>query len=547
MPYKLAITVAGAVSLGTYEAGVLYEIVDAISQHNSSLPADSEQRIVIDVLTGASAGGMSAAVLAQKLLYEGDALDGPYNNALYRVWVEDLNLDSLLALQPDEDPTHSIFSSNFIDTLSKRSLTERYSAAAVPPQKRHPAAGERIQLGLALSNLNGVDYQYKLLPAGTFTYTRFQDEKAATVDRNADNESFWEDIRRAAVSCGAFPFAFRVRSLSRDQVDFKSPNLVPFPSSPATFTYTDGGTFQNQPLGLAKNLVDREDPHHTESDNRFYLFISPHDKGSQANRIFNEASGNFLNLTTSVVSAIFNQAGFQDWIVAEGVNQKIRNFDGRAMQLHAAILNGLDWKPLDTAAEILLPGLITGDALDKAFARLQSQFRPQYNQLAALPVNGEAAAGTWIKSILVLETAADLGERDEMKIFGITANSSELAGAALQAFLGFLRQEYRDHDYDVGRTKAQKFILENSRHLPLRNYKPKLIHPINHDLDGIELRNVPLDLRKEIQKRLEDRAMDLLDEAGINLIEREAVKLAILRPQLKKLLEISDGPEATIS
>ena len=36
MAKRLAVTVAGAVSLGSYEAGVLYEVLDAIHQHNSN-------------------------------------------------------------------------------------------------------------------------------------------------------------------------------------------------------------------------------------------------------------------------------------------------------------------------------------------------------------------------------------------------------------------------------------------------------------------------------------------------------------------------------
>ena len=36
MPKRLAITIAGAVSLGSYEAGVLYEVLDAIHQVGSS-------------------------------------------------------------------------------------------------------------------------------------------------------------------------------------------------------------------------------------------------------------------------------------------------------------------------------------------------------------------------------------------------------------------------------------------------------------------------------------------------------------------------------
>ncbi|MGA2335718.1 MAG: hypothetical protein ABSG08_10115 [Terriglobales bacterium] len=38
MAIRLAITVAVTVSLGSYEAGVLYEILDAIAQHNAGVP-----------------------------------------------------------------------------------------------------------------------------------------------------------------------------------------------------------------------------------------------------------------------------------------------------------------------------------------------------------------------------------------------------------------------------------------------------------------------------------------------------------------------------
>ena len=34
MAKKLSMTIAGAVSLGSYESGVAFEILDALSQHN---------------------------------------------------------------------------------------------------------------------------------------------------------------------------------------------------------------------------------------------------------------------------------------------------------------------------------------------------------------------------------------------------------------------------------------------------------------------------------------------------------------------------------
>jgi Patatin-like phospholipase len=282
MAVRLAVTVAGAVSLGSYEAGVLYEVLDAIAQHNAGVPEAS--KILVDVLTGASAGGMSATVLAQKLMFEADSLADPYNNTLYRAWVQDIDIEGLLALQSDEDPSHSILSSNLVETLSAKYLCQRYSTHIPPAPVKHAAAAGAIRLGLALSNLNGIDYSYKVKPNGTFTYTHFEDQLYAKVDSSSDTLDFWEPLRNAAVSCGAFPFAFRVKDLVRHRSEFDSPNVV-FPMPFETFTYTDGGVFQNEPLGLAKNLVDEVDQH-VNTDSRFYLFIAPHVKGSTAHADF---------------------------------------------------------------------------------------------------------------------------------------------------------------------------------------------------------------------------------------------------------------------
>src|SRR5580698_9037844 len=106
MPKKLAITIAGAVSLGSYEAGVLFEVLDAIHQHNSSPATTSDEQIQIDVLTGASAGGMTAIIMAQKLLYNANEFAGPYNNPLYNTWVKRITLEGLQETGKDEPALH---------------------------------------------------------------------------------------------------------------------------------------------------------------------------------------------------------------------------------------------------------------------------------------------------------------------------------------------------------------------------------------------------------------------------------------------------------
>ena len=52
------------------------------------------------------------------------------------------------------------------------------------------------------------------------------------------------------------------------------------------------------------------------------------------------------------------------------------------------------------------------------------------------------------------------------------------------------------------------------------------------------MQDVPQDLREAMLARLKDRADDILQEVGLNLIERDAVKLFLIDKQLKKVLAL---------
>lgn len=524
--------------MGCFEAGVLYEVLTAIKQHNQheDTRKDPSQRIEIDVLTGASAGGMTATIAAQKLMFDATALDGAYQNSFYRPWVLDVDLEGLLALQSAEDPTHSILSSDFVEGISRKYLTQRYQAHIVPAPTRHAAAADRIHLGLALSNLNGVNYSKPTFPQGTFNYTRYLDEISQKIEANSDNEDVWEPLRNAAVSCGAFPFAFRMKELFRHRSEYPDADSAAFPSEVETFTYTDGGVFQNEPLGMAKNFVDEIDEH-LNVDSRFYLFVSPGIRSSTNDLTFGERAANYKGAAIALAKSVFQQARFHDWITAETVNAQVELFNQRAIGLKNAIIanNGLV-RDLNAVADQLLPLFFDPkdpqQSRDRAVAetRLKDQFVRECAQLGA---NADA----WIKSILVFETAAGLGHRDEMLICSVTAADSELASGAVAAFLGFFDQRYRDHDYDVGRAKAQAFLANPPAGLGPIRCRPEPIRQIDHSLDGLKLGDVDIDKRKRVKSRLRDRAHTIMEELGVaTAIIRETIDLALISPQLDKIL-----------
>ncbi len=555
MPKRLAITIAGAVSLGSYEAGVLYEVLEALRQHNE-LPVNANNKIIVDVLTGASAGGMTATIVAQKLLFEASSLQGAYTNSLYRPWVRDISLEGLLKLQPSENPTHSILSSSLVEDISIRYLMQRYQSHLPASTQQHPACSPVVQLGLALSNLNGVDYYYDVRPSGKFVYTRHQDQLKYRFDAakaGFDAAGVWEPIRKAAVSTGAFPFAFRVKDLVRAQEEYADPHLIAFASPMESFSYTDGGTFQNEPLGLAKDLVDELD-HHLDTENRFFLFVAPGARGSTKVMEFNETIANLKATAQRLFAAIFEQARFHDWIMAEKVNEQIELFDQRAIALKHCLLQApgsdkyINFESLAPAAQALTAVLFprpgapeaSEDALTKARTRLKSQFKIEYGDLANHL--GNHAADVWIDAIASFEAAAGLNNQDQMTIYGVTAAPQELASSGASAFAGFFDQRLRDHDYEVGRTKAREFLnnprLTEPGQIGQINYlHQEAIGPIDADLNGMTLERLPRDIRQRFKDRLTARAHEVMVELGVPTpVLREGIDLVLVSPFLNRLL-----------
>ncbi len=554
MSKRLAITISGAVSLGSYEAGVLYEIIHALGQHNQHPDTTEAEKIYIDVLTGASAGGMTATIAAQKLAFDAEALTGPYDNCFYRPWVAEVSIDGLLALQGTDDPKKSILSSQHVVDLSKRHLIERYKTQANRQTARHPAAAPTLHLGLALANLNGIDYGLPVLPekpagpANKFIYTCHQDELVALIDsgkpETSDNKAFWEPLRNAAVSCGAFPFAFRVVDVARLAAEYQNKRNLETPiASPHSFTYTDGGTFQNEPLGLAKNLVDLID-YHLDVANRFYLFVAPGAKSSTANTTFNADKAGYSETLLRLTASIFEQCRFQDWITAERVNEKIAVFNQRADALYQAILaDSISTNDLNPSTTKLLPVLFATEPTGSQAAaqeRVRKQFAIEYDELLAQ--KGKATADTFVDTLLTLETAAHLGPQDEMVIYGITADDNELASYELFAFAGFFDRRYRDHDYEVGRQKAQDFLRHPDKLGPIR-FTPEPLGLIDPALNGLKLEKMERSTREKVRDQLRARSHVIMKEAGIDPwmiggVVRKAIDLAVVKPKLEKLLKL---------
>jgi hypothetical protein len=551
MPKRVAITIAGAVSLGSYEAGVAYELLEAIRLHNEAIDEtkcakNDDEKIYVDVITGASAGGMTAAMLAQWLIFRGSAMNDAASNPLYDAWVKRITLKGLVRLNKNEPKWHSLLSSDLIAEIGKEMLMDPMTKPLTGP---HPCLepGAPLRVGIALTNMNGIDYMIPIEGSQKegFNYTRSVDQRLFTVlpqhpegpllltPDGKSSPATWQDLRDVAVACGAFPFAFRPRQIQRNANEFVS-DITPLWHGKASakmagttfvtlrspqrwdFAYTDGGVLQNQPLGVAKDLVDasveerlvvvREHKKvasdatelqaadeaigrvHRDADERLYVFISPNEVKSSAEDYHADAIS-IAKMLPDIASVYFRQASFHDWIMAEGVNQNIKILDNRAEELANALGPGggiLDVPCFARAAENL-DDLLLGTQKDAALDRLRHQYNKLYDALAADPVKASA----FLLGIAALEAAAHLDDRDKMHIYAVLADGKkELAGSGISSFVGFFSETFREHDYRVGREKARAYLQSEdvSRLLGLdkkaleMRYKDDPVPPLNPPL-----------------------------------------------------------------
>jgi hypothetical protein len=547
---RLAITISGAVSLGCYEAGVLYEVLSALTDHNSRCKPDD--RIEVDVLTGASAGAMTAGIAGQILLGNRSQPWEVYDNPFYNAWVKAVDLKLLARMQRGENIMMSLLSSDAIQEIATKYLPVTFEASA-----RHPVAPPRrdLWLGLALTNLDGVDFEAPSLNKTKFIYTRYQDGMVRKLE--APPASDWTEIQQAALASGAFPYAFRIRSMVRQAADFVGAAPGPWPR---TFAYTDGGVFDNEPLGMARNLATKLDQDPGDNDRRFYLFVSPSAMTStKAKKPLKAEQADFVATGKALVSSIFYQARFRDWVEAESVNSHLDVLDERAGELAEALLGdpGLV-EPLARVGSELASRFTRSDGRDpdSKLSHERIRLRGEYRTLGGdpgYPERIEAALGAgavqaWLDAILVLEYAGRLSDKAQMVIYQVTAEDSELASGALFAFAGFFDEKYRRHDYEVGREKARDWLKNLKHGVPAGAVVPSL-GPVHYEpkdpppepdpgLRGITLERIPSAPKELLRDVVCLRADTAIDEHLSSWYEgplRFGLKLLVRRMVGKRL------------
>ena len=435
-PFKLGINMAGAISAGAYTAGVLDFLTEALDAwEDAKVRGETVPRhdVSIEVFSGASAGGMCAAIstilLQDQFDHVSDTSKTGTSNRFYESWVNMIDIQPLLQtndLKQEPATVESFLDSSIIDSIATYALTRGQSLAA---PRRYVSSN--LTLILSLTNLRGVPYSINgVAPASVeqtaFFYgdrIRFEVKTDQTVKpaskaaylidlTKPPKGSSWALLRTAAMATGAFPAFLKPRILDRRQLDYTPPvweslasaaesdppPISPTfpPKLPAQFqtVNVDGGVTNNDPYNYSHDYLASLDP----------PLSNP------------ETPGNAHTVDRAVISI----APFP-------------TTDAYAVQYDPA-----------ANSSVLR-------AIPQLFSALISQSRFFGESLI------NVITGTSFNNFIVAP--------DDNQLVQANASSGKppvpaLQCAALGAFGGFFERGFRAHDYALGRRNCQKFLRD---------------------------------------------------------------------------------------
>ncbi|MFQ5451430.1 MAG: patatin-like phospholipase family protein [Nitrospinaceae bacterium] len=515
---KIALIIAGGVSLGSYESGVLTEFLYALDTLNKE--SDSE-RFELDVITGASAGSLTAALVARIVMYD---LPGRAHH-LYRAWVEDINVDRLMRGAPE----NSLFSKDIINKIAEDYLTGEPFGPTAPAS----FAPENLRLSFTLSNMNGIDYAvpYHIPPSAPgFVSTFFSDYARFAMDaKNLPGYTEWKSISRAAVASGNFPVAFRPHEVLRVRENYPGSVQSGQPDYfPRELAFLDGGLFNNEPLREAMQLASAQDGGYLDKD-RLFILIDPN-----INRSFHEedvtSSFPFRDYLLRLLVMVYGESNARDWIRASRWNNQIQWRDDLVKNLFELINDctlehpGQIVERLDSMAEQIIdvkrrrfPNRYSGTYLDDSREKIVRRFSEPYGKLGGGAGGSTDKQEIFWRMVFILNNAAGVQNKSQTRLGLIGAHANETAGDQMFGFAGFFDEKWRIHDYRRGRIKAHeilKVILQvdydretDSGGKELEDY---IIPQSWNNFPNVEIKDANRDLRERFRDLAVDRVMGLL-------------------------------------
>ena len=382
--FELGLVMAGAISGGSYAAGVVDFLIQALDawydDKAMGQPSTPDHAVKLRVMSGASAGAMCTGLAAVAFQAETspvtnvDAPPEPARNRLFDCWVKRIDIKHLLGERDlgEGEPVRSALDATVLREIALDGL--KMSARATP----RVYVDDPFAVFLTVANLRGVPYGFGL--AGEAVSSRYgmlahADHMRFKVTRSASNDPFfdtldvaslpqgpWPGLAEAALASGAFPVGLQSRLLKRpvrhydERFDFKGKaNLPGGPTDSYSFLCVDGGLMNNEPLELARRYLsggeDSRNPRAGEKAHRAVIMVDPFPNRAAFPEPY-EPHDDVVGVIKGMFGALVNQARFKPEELALAENDEVfsrfmiapslKGEDGKAIEpaMTAAILGG---------------------------------------------------------------------------------------------------------------------------------------------------------------------------------------------------------------
>ena len=435
--FRIAINMAGAISAGAYTAGVLdfmTEALDAWTKAKAEGAEVPQHEVMIEAFSGASAGGLCAALSAVLLQddfeHVADATKRGTTNRFYESWVNKTDIRELLTTRDLErpGPLVSLLDSTLLDELAV------YGATRGPvPAVARPYVSPDLTVFLSLTNLRGVLYSLNgLSPGGVEETTSFFGDRIQFQTVRPDSmralakaaygmdltvpQGDFELLGNAAMATGAFPGFLAARVLTRRHSDYTpplwelhgpdaevgavpvEPSFPPGMADPFQTLNVDGGITNNDPFNYAHDYLAALDPPRPDK---------------QLERDPCKADRAVVSIAPFPTTASY----------------------------------AVDYDPQQNAGVLRV--------MARLFQALVSQSRFYGESLSHL------MRGTTFSHFMVAPSDHELVEELKHEAVHHKPIPKALQCAMLGAFSGFFERGFRAHDYELGRRNCQKFLLDH--------------------------------------------------------------------------------------
>lgn len=496
--YPISICMAGAVSAGAYSAGAMSVLLQAIRRWENSeldLPNKPKHRILIKGMSGASAGSIQAA-LSSLDLFSNSSKQELGRKAWLSVTLEKLFDDS--DLKQESEIVKSVLNTQSLRTITSDVLDDHKWGSVWPEY-----VDTNYEVRLSVTNLRGIPYNIKL-PETNHTdfgmsrhneYLRYRfvnqqtqvdSDTGYVVKVGSESKSDILNLSNGALASSAFPLAFEPVKIERPTSEGKDSHdnkrwLVPEQAS--TDAHLTKVTYQQSVRPPTWNAQ------YGPKDTFFAV-----DGGVTNNEPLLEA---FKILFGNQIS---------DWGDIKDVTDDDEQ-DGRVLLIDP-FPNSLDKDISESSLRI-----------DKMFGALKSALigHARFSEPIMVSSRLKERVGLVYPSNPLRDPAGNDQRPEQEKMLAI--KSGPLAG-----FAGFLKKDFLEHDYELGRLNMQRFLRYHFT-LPVS-------HPmVSEDQDYIKAFTVKQNGEKKVPIiplyiENDDRSFSVFEATGEDRIKYYQDKLA---------------------